>query len=284
MSSSTEGEEVNSDNMLYIILGYGLALMGGLTAVLYYFFVYKNKKVVEKKRGADTEIDETLATNSVGLEDVTYIASKLRPDSDQLDILLAVASTPESIIWSTRTLANREKIVQARLEDDKKKAEEEKSAPKKDSDSKLFDLDDDGWANEDEDDEDLDDEEKEKAKKAKETLEEKQKFGEELAKASGKVKIYLEGVDEGVVGQEWVEKALEKVGAWPLDDLRFLKDMTFEYEGKQVSAMDHPGLRRNLCFVAGRLNSLALNSHPELCKYFFLLIFSKKFRSTYMSY
>ena len=115
-----------------------------------------------------------------------------------------------------------------------------------------------------EDDDDLDDEAKQKAQLAKKALEEKQKFGEELARATGKVKVPLEGIDEGVIGHEWVEKSLAKVGAWPPEDLRFLKDMTFEYEGKQVSALDHPGLRRNLRFVAGRLNSLALNSHPEL--------------------
>jgi len=251
--------------MLYVILVYGLVLIGGLAAAAYYcynyFFVKKN---VEKKRGADTEVDDTLATNSVGLEDVTYIASKLRPDSDKLDILLAVASTPESIKWSTRALANREKIIRTRLEGDKKEEGEKNSVSKIESDSKIFDLDDDGWADEDEDDEELDDEEKMKAKLAKKTLQEKQKLGEELAKATGKAKILLEGVDEGVIGQQWVEKSLTKVGAWPFEDLRFLKDMTFEYNGKQVSALEHPGLVRNLCFVAGRLNSLALNSHPEL--------------------
>lgn len=247
-----------------MIYAYGVILAGVLSAIAYAcyrrFFVSK----AEKKRGADTDVDETLATNSVGLEDVTYIASKLRPDSDQLDILLAVASTPESIKWSTKALVNRKKIVQTRLDDDKKEADEKKKLGSKKTESNVFDLDDVGWADEDEDDLDLDDEEKKKAKLAKKTLEEKQKFGEELAKATGKTKIPLEGIDEDVIGQEWVEKALTKVGAWPLDDLRFLKDMRFDYNGKRVSAMEHPGLVRNLCFVAGRLNSLALNSHPEL--------------------
>lgn len=250
--------------MIYV---YGIILMGVLSAIAYVFYRRFFVPKVEKKRGADTDVDETLATNSVGLEDVTYIASKLTPDSDQLDILLAVASTPESIKWSTKALTYRNKTVQTRLDDDKKAADErkKKSGSKKGGpESTMFDLDDEGWADEDEDDEDLDDEEKKKAKLAKKTLEEKQKFGEELAKATGKTKIPLEGIDEDVIGQEWVEKALTKVGAWPLDDLRFLKDMKFDYNGKQVSALEHPGLVRNLCFIAGRLNSLALNSHPEL--------------------
>ena len=266
---STEGVEVDVDegksSMLYVVLGYGLVLVGIVAAAAYYLFFNKKE---EKKRGTDSDIDDTLATNTVGLADVTYIASKLRPDSDQLDILLAVASTPESIKWSTSALAARHKLVAKRVENDKEEDAKKTPEAKKASDDKVFDLDDDGWADEDEDDDELDEETKRKAKLAKDTLEEKQKFGEELAKATGKVKIPIEGIDEGVIGQEWVEKSLEKVGAWPLEDLRFLNDMTFDYEGKKVSAMDHPGLRRNLCFVAGRLNSIVLNSHPELCKWF----------------
>ena len=130
MASSTSGREnVVDDNnpMLYAILVYGLILVGGLAAAIYYFFFRKNE---EKRKGTDTktdnDIDYTLATNSVGLEDVTYIASKLRPDSDQLDVLLAVASTPESIAWSTRSLASRKKIVQNRLEEEKKELAKKK--------------------------------------------------------------------------------------------------------------------------------------------------------------
>jgi len=257
---SEEGVEIEVDEkstMLYAILGYGLVLVGIVAAIAYYLFF---KKKVEKKRGSDVDLDETLSTNTVGLADVTYIASKLAPDSDPLDVLLAVASTPESIVWSTKTLANRAKIIAKRVEGDKEEEAKKKAASNKSNNEKLFQLDDDGWADEDEDDEET----KIKAKLANQSLEEKQKLDNEVAKASGKVKILIEGMDEGVVGQEWVEKALEKVGAWPLEDLRFLKDMTFEHKGKQVSAMDHPGLRRNLCFVAGRLNSMSLNTHPEL--------------------
>merc|ERR1712176_431217 len=218
------------------------------------------KKKKEKKKGSDADIDEILTTNTVGLQDVTYIASKLTPESDPLDVLLAVASTPESILWSTRALASRAKVIAKRIEDEKEEAAKKKADAKKSGDDGLFNLDDDGWADEDDDDEET----KEKAKLAKKVMEEKEKLGKEVAKATGKVKIPIEGLDEGVLGQEWVEKSLEKVGAWPLEDLRFLNDAKFDYQGKDVSAMDHPGLSRNLCFVAGRLNSLALNSHPEL--------------------
>merc|ERR1719343_295673 len=213
----------------------------------------------EKKRGSDADVDEALATNTVGLADVTYIASKLSPDSDPLDVLLAVASTPESITWSVRQLASREKVIAKRLEADKEEEAKKKAAAKKSADDKMFDLGDD-WA----DDDDEDEETKKKSELANKAMEEKQKLEGEVAKATGKVKMPIEGMDDGVIGQEWVEKTLGKVGVWPPKELRFLKDMTFDYKGKKVSALEHPGLRRNLCFVAGRLNSLALNTHPDL--------------------
>ena len=87
---SDGGVEIEADEksgMLYVILGYGLVLVGIIAATAYYLF-FKKK---ETKRGAEVEIDETLATRTVGLDDVTYIASKLTPESDQLDVLLAIA-------------------------------------------------------------------------------------------------------------------------------------------------------------------------------------------------
>jgi len=255
---SAEGVEVEIEekgSMLYVILG----LVGVVVAAAAYYLFFNKKE--EEKRGKNVDIDDTLATNTVGLGDITYIVSKLSAQSDQLDVLLAMASTPESIVWSTKSLAAREKLIAQQANDQKEEEKKKLAESKKAADEKAFDLGDD-WA--DDDDDDLDDDAKRKAELAKKILEEKQKLGEELAKATGKVKVPIEGIDEGVIGQKWVETTLGKAGLWPIEDLRFLKDMTFEHEGKQVSAMDHPGLRRNLCFVAGRLNSLVLNSHPEL--------------------
>jgi len=256
---SEGGVEIEADensSMLYVILGYGLVLVGIIAASVYYLF-FKKK---ETKRGADADIDDTLATNTVGLADVTYIASKLTSESDQLDVLLAIASTPETIAWSTKTLESREKVIAKRIEQEKEEEAKKKAKGKKPEDDKIFEFDDDGWADDDEEDEET----KRKSDLANKLMEEKQKLEQDASKASGKSKILLEGMDDGVVGQEWVEKTLEQSGLWPLKDLRFLKDMKFEYKGKQVSAMDHPGLRRNLCLLVGRLNSLALNTHPEL--------------------
>lgn len=256
---SEGGVEIEVDeksSMLYVILGYGLVLVGIIAAAAYYLF-FKKK---ETKRGANVDLDETLATNTVGLGDVTYIASKLSPESDQLDVLLAIASTPESITWSTKTLASREKVIAKRIEQEKEEEAKKNGKGKKPDDDKIFEFDDDGWADDDDDDEET----KRKSELANKAMEEKQKLEQDASKASGKVKIPLEGLDDGVIGQEWVEKSLEKLGFWPPKDLRFLKDMKFDHNGKQVSALDHPGLRRNLLYICGRLNSIALNSHPEL--------------------
>ena len=118
-----------------------------------------------------------------------------------------------------------------------------------------------------------DEDSKEKAKLAKMADEQKKKEQEQLNKATGTGKILLEGIDDGVIGQKWVENTLAGQGAWPPKDLRFLKDTKFDYNGKMVSAVDHPGLRRNLCMMMGRINSMMLNTHSELCKSRFQMLY-----------
>ena len=76
----------------------------------------------------------------------------------------------------------------------------------------------------------------------------------------------MEGIDDGVIGQKWVENTLAENGFWPPKDLGILEGAKFNYNGKKVSALEHPGLRRNICMLMGRLNSMLLNTHPELCK------------------
>lgn len=255
---SAEGVEVEVDEKGSMLYMYAVVVIGVIAAIAYYLSSQKK----EKKRGSDVDVDEAIATNSVGMGDITYIASKLSPDSDPLDVLLAVASTPESIVWSTKQIAIRQKAIDKRIQFDKEEEAKKKAEAKKSNDDKMFEFDDDGWA----DDDDEDEETKKKAALAKQVMEEKQKLEGEVAKSSGKVKTPIEGMDEGVIGQQWVEKTLGSLGAWPPKDLRFLKDMKFDHKGKKVSAMDHPGMRRNLCFIFGRLNSIGLNSHPELLK------------------
>lgn len=239
--------------MLFIVVPVLLAL----GSIVFYFLSVKPSK--KKKR--HVEIDETLATNSVSLKDINYLARKLGPQSTHMDVFMAVASCPDSIKYGLRGFEAKERIREERIAQDE---EESKSAKSVLSPSKnLFDLDDEGWA---EDDDEVDDEAKQKAALAKAADEQKKKDQEDLKKATGKIKLLLEGIDEGVIGQQWVESTLVSNGAWPPKDLCFLKNELFDYNGKSLSALDHPGLRRNLCMIMGRINSLMLNTHPELCK------------------
>jgi hypothetical protein len=138
-----------------------------------------------------------------------------------------------------------------------------------------FSLNDGGWA----DDEDEDDDAAAAAKKAaaenaeKEQAIEKAQLDAATGKNSSPEHIKLEGIDEGVLGQAWVESALTKVGVWPppLAPPKSMLDwskMTLPdpQTGKQVSLLKHSAVRRNLCMTMARLNALMLNTHPELRK------------------
>jgi hypothetical protein len=245
-------EEPEMASMLYIVL----PIVVAVGAVIYFFLYIKGSK----KKKPSVEIDETLATNTVSLEDINYLASKLGPESTHMDVFMAIASCPDSIKHGLRAHEAKEKIREERTAQDKEEKKSKKLAAT--TSKNLFALDDDGWAN---DDDDVDEETKRKAALAKAADEQKIKDQEQLNKATGKSKLLLEGIDEGVIGQKWVENILASKEAWPPKDLCFLKDEMFDYKGKKVSALDHPGLRRNICMIMGRINSLMLNTHPELC-------------------
>ncbi len=121
-----------------------------------------------------------------------------------------------------------------------------------------FDLDG-AWGDDDEDDDNV--------KANKKRQEEKEKLAEEVARASGKSKsdhmikqIRVEGIDDGVIGQQWVENTLAGLGHWPpKSDLSVLESELDDLEG-------NPAVRRNLCMTMGRIHSQHLNSNPELRK------------------
>lgn len=240
---------------VYGIVAYGVLLLAIIGAVVYYFL---GEKFLKKKKKSDIDIDDVAATNTVGLQDVSYLASELHPGSTHIDVLMAVASTPENIAYGLKAYELKEKARKERIQEDQEEAKKKKGDATSTSISKdpLFNLDDDGWADDDDDDE--------RAKAAARAEEEKKKEREQLQKAVGKQKAKLEGIDEGVIGQMWVESTLSKNGVWPPKDLGVLKGKTFVYNGKKVSPLDHPGLRRNICMITGRLNSMLLNSHPDL--------------------
>jgi hypothetical protein len=246
-----------------------------LGAVVALGIMYMNKssaaKSKDKKKSDDEEDEEEepLSGNSVGLKDIEYIAAQLGPDSSHMDVLWAVASTPEAIRYGLKSYQATEKIRAERLEKDKQAAVAAAAKSKRTggANMEMFELDEDGWGDDTAEDEHVDDELKKKIQLAKETEEQQKKDREQLAKATGKAVTLLEGIDEGVIGQTWVEQTLAKhKNSWPPPDLGVLQHRQVEYQGKMVNVLDHPGLRRNICMIAGRLNAAMLNAHPELCK------------------
>ena len=192
--------------------------------------------------------------NSVAQHDIAYLAAHLSPTTSHLDVLYAIATTPENIAISQQSLNKIQALKRERLRESSKQKNREP----------VFDLDGTGgWA--DDDDED-DEAAKEAALKAKELEEQQKKERQQLAAAQGTETVLLEGIDDGVIGQEWVERTLAKEGKWPPESLGFLEGQTFDCNGKKVTAMEHDAIRRNLCMTMGRLNSIILNGHSELCK------------------
>jgi curved DNA-binding protein CbpA len=204
------------------------------------------------------EAKASLDSNTVSLQDLGYLGRVLSSESTHFDVLLAIASTPENVVWAVETIDKIEEIRKEALE------EKKKAKPEKKDSINFDDLDDQGWAD---DDDDQDEGAKQAALAAKKAEEEEKRHLEQLKKATGQVKEPLEGIDEGVLGQQWVLKTLQEKGHWPPQNLSFLTDEKFDYKGKMVSVMDHPGLRRNLQMTMGRINSRMLNTHPELRKY-----------------
>jgi curved DNA-binding protein CbpA len=218
---------------------------------MFVLIIYTVIKMMKKDDNAERHV---VAGNVVAQQDMAYIASNLLPTTSHLDILYLIATSPTNLQVSEQALEKIQKLKQERLASSRKK--------KKKSSDNDFELDmDSGWA-----DEEADDDEKEAAQKARQLEEEQKKERLALAKAQGTETVLLEGVDDGVLGQAWVEATLTKNGKWPPQDLGFLEGKTFPYKGKQLSALEHPVVRRNLCITHGRLNSNILNGHTELCK------------------
>jgi hypothetical protein len=263
------GEDLAAVSGGGMLMPFVVVLIAGCAAAFYYMQQQKQKQkeIEDEKKKKESEAPVNVS-NTISLKDIAYLADQLGPDSTHMDVLWAVASTPETIEWGLQFYNAQEIIREERRQEDKEESKNPGSK-KAAAVANLFDLDEDGWA--DEDDEE-DEEAKRKAKLAKDAEEQKTLDRENLQKASGKVKPVLEGFDDGVIGQKWVETTLASVKAWPPKDLGFFGKRTFEYDGKQVSPLDHPGLRRNICMITGRLHSIVLNSHPELCKWLPLLL------------
>lgn len=279
---------------------------GGIAWIIYYcyYVVIKKQKLpsfslttarkttAASSASSDDDDDSTKATknakpslldtsNSVSVKDLEFLSNTLRPDSTYWEVLTAVLATPETVEWSVQDLERVAATRRERRERDRKEQQKLESSgdqqKKIKADLLAFDdlVNQGGWDEDNDDDEDHD-----KAAKAAAAEKERKQNMELLKQAQGQGVILLEGVDDGVLGQAWVEATLQAAGVWPPRDLGVLTNMTFDWDGldgddddngqqqkqqqKQVGALQHPGVRRILCMTVGRLNSMMLNSHQDL--------------------
>ena len=235
--------------------------------------------------------------------DMMYLASHFLPTSTHYDILFFISTVPSLLIFAKDTMERADQLKKERIEFLKKQKKEKE---RRQVELTMFDtvLNEGGWADEDDNNnnnaktntpidsvgEESDDNNKtldsleaiRQAKEAKIRAEkEKELLAKQVAEVTGKTSLaenlLLEDVDEGVLGQKWVERTLTQVGQWP--PICFKKNPsllqhTFPLEKKNrrhyttalVTAMDHPAVMRTLCITAGRLNSQMLNTHTELGK------------------
>lgn len=237
----------------------GLALVIGLIVLILRFVQTSpqvSKIIDTKTKGKDDKkVNPKVTLNPAA--DAAYLVNCLRPTSTPLEILYAIATTPDTVSVTSKHVDLAAELREKKLA---YLANEEKKESHKSMDDLL---DDDGWAEEDEDDP--------AAAAAKKAKEEKEKEAKQLAKATGKdktdfTKVKLEGVDEGVLGQEWVVTNLTKMGAWPPPTFNetSLASKKFSVDGKVVGPLEHPGVKRALIMTMGRLHAKQLNTHPEL--------------------
>lgn len=246
-------EEVASPNNMLPILAALAALL--LTAL---FFLQKSK--------ASTVASAAPSPAQVQLDpqaDAAYLANCLRPTSSPLDILYAIATTPDQVALTSKSLEMAEEVRVKKMAY-LNRAENGEAARRRHQSMEDL-LDGGSWAEDDDDDP--------AAVAARKAEEVKEKEASALAKATGKdktdvTKVKLEGVDDGVLGQEWVLKQLGVLGVWPPPSSDGIggKQFTTIVGGKKkvVGALDHPAVKRNLIMTMGRLNARQLNTHPEL--------------------
>ena len=213
-----------------------LAMAVGLALLLFRLSKSTDKSSSSTSTSKTTkEIDNKVHLDPAG--EARYLANKLRPNSSPLDIIYAAACSPDMLAITQKHLDLREDVVSKKL-----------NAMKKEDKNSMEDLlaDEDGWA------EDEDDAATAAAKKA---AEQKEKEADQLAAATGKedvTKLKLEGIDDGVLGAEWVKAQCTKLKCWPPP----------QYQGE----ITDPAIERNLLMTMGRLHAKQLNTHPELLK------------------
>lgn len=202
-----------------------------------------------------------------------------------MDILFCVAtcpellrSTQEFLIAAEEQKNRKQQLLLQKQQQQQNDSTTANTSARTTTATTSIELDDFGWADDtanDDDDGNNDQEQIERAKKLKlfeaEKELEKQRMADLIVKKSKEddesssllaeqklLSTKFEDLDEGVLGQKWVEQTLQFQGVdvWPPSNI----NGTFNLD----SVMDHPASRRNVCMLLARLYSQMLNTHPAL--------------------
>uniref|UniRef100_A0A7S1B9Q5 J domain-containing protein n=1 Tax=Corethron hystrix TaxID=216773 RepID=A0A7S1B9Q5_9STRA len=171
---------------------------------------------------------------SVARPDQNYLQIMLEDKSTHEDVLYFIATTPENLHMAKKSLVAKEKAVrEAAAKKDDKKDE------KKKTDSLLDD--DDDWDNDGDDDIKQHEASKIEQLKILQAVTGKDTSNEDDDK--------FEGLHEGVIGQQWVEKKLEAAGAWPPTLSTFSKNAMYNQmmamAGKENAKMDEDWIKKS---------------------------------------
>jgi len=218
-------------------------------------------KKVPKKSSSDADTKPSAPPSAE--DNMKYFMKYIHPKMTSLQLLFLVATHPVNLRLTREQLDILEEKTKERLEEEEEK--KKKNASTMDMMDLLNDQEwDTGDGGEDGDGGDGGN----GGNGGESEAERKQRLADMEKKArtehvSGKIPI--EGVDKGVLGQEWVERQLTLMKVWPpkLKDM-IMEGVGMEYDEGDNNPFDDPALRRNLCMTIGRLNSHVLNAHPDL--------------------
>ena len=194
--------------------------------------------------------------NTVSPADLLHLARTLssvvaQSNSNDKDrhwhVIVAILSAPSNRQWATY---DQQRVQQALI---KRQAVLDAETKKNTTETAFDDLvNGGGWAEDDEEDDD----DQDRVAKAKAADVAEQQRMERLKQATGQTASPMEALDEGVLGQTWVEQRLQEHGVWPPDTKGVL--------GVDDTVWEDAGMRKLLCIATGRWNSQFLNQHPEL--------------------
>lgn len=247
-----------------------ITLLFGVILIVVWYLRYYSKRRTLRTQTPSTDTKSKSLTKDPSPESlqpnnecVTYVAQHLRPDSSHMELLFYVATTPKQIRWGLDG-CHKER------EWKHKRTQYLKEQKQKDGGFDLNGMWDDGMEDDDVHKGIEIENEKELLKRQMNTAAD----GNELTISN----IKLEGVDDHVLGIEWIKSILREQKQWPpsflttneeLAKMRFILSTSSnnnneEEQTKLRKAINHEGVMRNLCMTMGRLNALVISNHPKL--------------------